>query len=160
MNKVPTDFRRVTLMVSRMELSLAIYRDILGMEVHYDQQVSVAIPGAAPTTAKALARLVILKCNDPYIGMLGLMQLLDSPSGQTAGRPAKGRLGPGEAVLVMQHENVEAACEKLRQIEGVRIVSEPHVAEFPRGDGGMMRVEGMRFFDPDGFFVDLNQTVE
>jgi len=160
MNKVPTDFRRVTLMVSQMEISLVIYRDILGMDVHYDQQVSVSVPGATPAEGKAPARLVILKCNDPYIGMLGLMQLLDSPSGQAAARPATGRLGPGQAVFVMQHENVEAACEKLREIEGVQIVSEPQVAEFPRGDGGVLRVEGIRFFDPDGFFVDLNQTVE
>jgi catechol 2,3-dioxygenase-like lactoylglutathione lyase family enzyme len=160
MKKVPTDFRRVTMMVSRMEPALAIYRDILGMEAYYDQQVDVHIPGTPPGEAKSPARLVILKCNDPYIGMLGLMQLLDAPGPAPEPRGGDGRLRPGEAVFVMQHDNVEAAYEKLRGVEGVRFVSEPQVSEFQRGDGGVLRVEGLRFFDPNGYLIDLNQVVE
>lgn len=160
MKKVPTDFRRLTMMVARMEPALAVYRDILGMEAHYDQEVEVSVPGAAPGEGKTPARLVILKCNDPYIGMLGLMQLLDRPSPPPAPRREGDRLKPGEAVLVMQHENVEAAYEKLRDVEGVQIVSKPEVAEFQSASGGVMHIEGLRFFDPNGYFVDLNQVVE
>ncbi|RPH99809.1 MAG: hypothetical protein EHM68_00965 [Lysobacterales bacterium] len=69
-------------------------------------------------------------------------------------------LRPGEGVLVMTHDNVEVAYEKLKGVEGVQLVEEPRVTEFPRGDGGVFRVEGFRFLDPNGFFVDLNQTVE
>ncbi len=160
MKKVPTDFRRVTLMVSRMEPALAIYRDILGMETHYDQEVEVSVPGAPPGSPRTPARLVILKCNDPYIGMLGLMELLGDSAPAARPRPADAPLGPGEAVFVMQHENVEVAYEKLKEIEGVRILSKPEVSDFKRGDGGVMHVEGLRFFDPDGYFIDLNQVVE
>ena len=39
MSKVPTDFRRVTMMVNHMEPALTIYRDILGMDVYYDQEI-------------------------------------------------------------------------------------------------------------------------
>ena len=35
MKKVPTDFRRVTMMVSHMEPALTIYRDILGFRVFH-----------------------------------------------------------------------------------------------------------------------------
>lgn len=162
MKKVPTEFRRVTIRVHRMDTVLTIYRDILGMDTWYDKEVSVSVPGDAPDAPKAPARLVILKCNDPYVGMLGFLQLLDASSSGSAPepRPANLRLRPGEGVLVMTHDNVEVAYEKLKGVEGVHLVDEPHVNEFPRGDGGVFRVEGFRFIDPNGFFVDLNQTVE
>ena len=166
MKKAPTDFRRITLRVHTMEPVLTIYRDILGMQTYYDQEVSVSVPGDAPDAPKSPARLVILKCNDSYVGMLGFLPLLDAsspyphPGPGPVQRPANQRLRTGEGVLVMTHDNVEVAYEKLKGVEGVQLVSEPHVHEFPRGDGGVFRVEGFRFVDPNGFFVDLNQTVE
>jgi catechol 2,3-dioxygenase-like lactoylglutathione lyase family enzyme len=160
MKKVPTDFRRVTLLVNHMDPALTIYRDILGMEVYYDQEIDVALPGFPADQPKSRARLVILKCNDQYIGMLGIMQLLDSPLPDPEPRPVPNHIRAGEAVFVMQHDNVEVAYEKLKDIEGVQILAEPHVTEFPRPDGGVFRVEGFRFFDPNGYFIDLNQTVE
>ena len=45
MSKVPTDFRRATMMVNRMAHALTIYRDILGMEVYYDQEIVVSGEG-------------------------------------------------------------------------------------------------------------------
>jgi catechol 2,3-dioxygenase-like lactoylglutathione lyase family enzyme len=48
MSKVPTDFRRVTMMVNEMDAALHIYRDILGMEVYYDNEIivsGVGLPG-------------------------------------------------------------------------------------------------------------------
>jgi catechol 2,3-dioxygenase-like lactoylglutathione lyase family enzyme len=162
MKKVPTDFRRVTIRVHRMEPVLTIYRDILGMGTYYDKEVSVTVPGDPPDAPKSPARLVILQCNDPYVGMLGFMQLLDAPASEPgpALRSVNERLRPGEGVLVMTHDNVEVAYEKLKSVEGVQLIDEPRVTEFPRGDGGVFRVEGFRFLDPNGFFVDLNQTVE
>jgi catechol 2,3-dioxygenase-like lactoylglutathione lyase family enzyme len=162
MKKVPTDFRRITLLVHRMEPALTIYRDILGMHPYYDKEVSVSVPGDPPDAPKSPARLVILQCNDPYVGMLGFMQLLDASSSAPgpALRPVNERLRTGEGVLVMTPETVEVAYEKLKNVEGVQLIDEPRVTEFPRGDGGVLRVEGFRFLDPNGFFVDLNQTVE
>jgi len=160
MKKAPTDFRRITIRVHRMEPVLTIYRDILGMGTYYDKEVSVSVPGDAPDAPKSQARLVILKCNDAYVGMLGFLQLLDASLPAPELRPINERLRPGEGVLVMTHDNVEVAYEKLKGVEGVQLIDEPHVNEFPSGHGGVLRVEGFRFIDPNGFFVDLNQTVE
>jgi catechol 2,3-dioxygenase-like lactoylglutathione lyase family enzyme len=160
MKKAPTDFRRITIRVHRMEPVLAIYRDILGMQTYYDKEVSVSVPGDAPDAPKSPARLVILKCNDAYVGMLGFLQLLDPSSPEPEPRPINERLRPGEGVLVMTHDNVEVAYQKMKSVAGVQFIDEPHVNEFPREDGGVLRVEGFRFIDPNGFFVDLNQTVE
>ena len=159
MKKVPTDFRRVTLMANRLEPALTVYRDILGMDVFYDDEVRVAVPGRPADAPKAAARLVILKCNDPYIGMLGLLHLLEEQFEPLRPGDATTEIRAGEAMLVMQHDNVETAFERIRDVPGVRIVDEPRVSEFHRGDS-VMRVEGFRFFDPNGYFVDLNQFVE
>lgn len=160
MKKVPTDFRRVTLMVNQMEPALSIYRDILGMEIHYDQEIAVSLPGRPAGEPKTPARLVILKCNDPYVGMLGIMQVLDASLPDPEPRSLPVRMRAGEAVFVMQHDNVEAAYEKLKDVPGVQIISEPQVSEFQGPGGNVMRVEGLRFFDPNGYFIDLNQPVE
>ena len=160
MKKAPTDFRRITMRVHRMEPVLTIYREILGMDTYYDKEVSVSVPGDPLDAPKAKARLVILKCNDAYVGMLGFLQLLDASLPEPETRPADLRLQPGEGVLVMMHDNVEVAYEKLKSVEGVQLIDEPRVNEFPREDGGVLRVEGFRFIDPNGVFVDLNQTVE
>ena len=46
--------------------------------------------------------------------------------------------------------------EQLKDIEGVQIVSEPIISEYPKGDG-VIRVKGMSFFDPNGYFLEVNQ---
>lgn len=160
MNKVPTDFRRITMIVNQMEPALTIYRDILGMNVYYDQEIVVSGKGVPAGEPNSKARLVILKCNDSYIGMLGILQYLDPPLPPPDPRPEPNRVKAGEVVLVMQHDNVEQAYEKLKEVAGVQMFAEPHVSEFPRADGGVFRVEGISFFDPNGYFVDLNQVVE
>jgi catechol 2,3-dioxygenase-like lactoylglutathione lyase family enzyme len=159
MKQVPTDLRRVTMVARNMEAALTIYRDILGMEAYFDQEIVVSgqgIPAGAPDSR---ARLVILKCNDPYIGMLGIIQFLDPPLPPPEPRPVPNRVRIGETVFVMNHENVEAAYERLKDVEGIEIFAEPHVSEYSRG-GGVQRIMGISFFDPNGYFVDLNQIVE
>jgi len=160
MSKVPTDFRRVTMMVNQMEPALAIYRDILGMEVYYDEEIVVSGVGLPAGEPDSKTRLVILQCNDPYIGMLGILQYVDPPLPDPEPRPVPNRVRAGEIVFVMHNENVRAAYEKLKTVEGIEMVSEPHISEFPKDDGGVFRVLGTSFFDPNGYFVELNQFVE
>ena len=105
-------------------------------------------------------RLVILQCNDPYIGMLGILQYLDPPLPEPEPRPVPNRVKAGEIVFVMHNDDVEGAYRKLLGIEGIEIVAEPHVSEYPKDDGGVFRVLGISFFDPNGYFIELNQFNE
>jgi len=148
------------MLVSDMDAALAIYRDVLGMVDYYDQEITVSGAGLPTGQPDSRARLVILKCNDPYIGMIGLLQYLDPPLPPRSAPVAPDRLQAGDLVLVLNHENVESAFEKIRGIEGVRIMAAPHVTEFPKPGGGVFRVMGISFFDPNGYFVDVNQVVE
>ncbi|OYX33700.1 MAG: hypothetical protein B7Z01_08070 [Brevundimonas subvibrioides] len=71
--RVPLDFRRTTLVVRDMEASLAFYRAI-GLVPIYDNIIRT--PRDAPTDAAAerSLRLVFLRANDDYIGIIGLME--------------------------------------------------------------------------------------
>jgi catechol 2,3-dioxygenase-like lactoylglutathione lyase family enzyme len=156
-SKVPTDFRRVTMLVNEIETPLKIYRDILGMDVYYDQEIVVSGVGLPAGEPDSKTRLVILQCNDPYIGMLGILQYVDPPLPEPVPRPSPNRVRTGEVVFVMHNEDVPAAYEQLCQIDGVEIVSEPHISEYPKDDGSVFRILGCSFFDPNGYFIELNQ---
>ncbi len=157
MSKVPTDFRRVTMLVNEMETPLNIYRDILGMAVYYDQEIVVSGVGLPAGEPNSVTRLVILRCNDPYIGMLGILHYVDPPLPEPEPRPNPNRVRTGEVVFVIHNEDVQAAFEKIRQVPGVEVVSEPHLSEYPKDDGSVIRVLGCSFFDPNGYFIELNQ---
>ena len=157
MSKVPTDFRRVTMVVNEIDTPLRIYRDILGMSVYYDQEIIVSGKGLPAGEPDSKTRLVILQCNDPYIGMLGILQYFDPPLPDPGPRPSPNRVRTGEVVFVMHYEDVKKAYQQIAAIEGVEIVSEPHISEYPKDDGGVFRILGMSFFDPNGYFVELNQ---
>jgi len=147
------------MMVNEMEPSLAIYRDILGMEVYYDDRIVVSGVGLPAGEPDSKTRLVILRCNDPFIGMLGILQYLDPPLPAPEPRPVPNRVCAGETVFVLNSDDVKTAYEKLKKVDGIEMVSEPLISEYPKDDGGVFRVLGISFFDPNGYFVELNQFV-
>ena len=145
------------MLVNEMETPLNIYRDILGMAVYYDQEIVVSGVGLPAGEPNSVTRLVILRCNDRYIGMLGILHYVDPPLPEPEPRPTPNRVRTGEVVFVIHNEDVQAAFEKIRQVPGVEVVSEPHLSEYPKDDGSVIRVLGCSFFDPNGYFIELNQ---
>jgi len=63
--RIPVDLRRTTLVVRDIDRSLPLYRDALGLTVIYDQVIG------------GTTRLVLLRANDDFVGVLGLMQRLN-----------------------------------------------------------------------------------
>ena len=101
----PLDLRRTTLVVRDIEKSLALYRDALGMTVEYDQELTS--PGLAMrygADGQNRSRLVLLKANDSFIGMLGLWQFLDQTE-QDLAEPDPADFTPGEIVFAVQLEH-------------------------------------------------------
>ncbi len=157
--RVPTDIRRLTILVRDMERSLALYRDVLGLKVNYDEEIivsGVALPAGVPGNR---TRLVLLNGNDPWIGWIGLMQFVDPPlPGSDAPYPR--RLGPGGHVLVTNTDDAVMRCAMARQVPGVQFTAEPRLQVYAgRGGGPDIRVMGCNFFDPDGTFIELNQIL-
>ena len=156
--RLPTDVRRATIIVRDMEKSLALYRDVIGLQVNYDTTVQtsgVALPAGEPG---ATARLVLLNANDPWVGWIGLMEWVD-PAIPAGDYPK--RMGPGDVVLVLNTDDVEGRCAKAKQVPGVTFTAEARLQTYPGRNGGPdIRVMGCNFFDPDGILIELNQILK
>lgn len=157
--RVPLDLRRTTLVVADMERSLAFYRDALGMAVTYDNWVLTPRDAAGPEDADVARRLVFLRANDDYVGVLGLLQYVKpvKPVVDLEGTA----FHTGTAVLIFNLERLDEAFEKARAVDGVTVVSEPELLTYPSYDGSdtiSVRVSTVQ--DPDGFTIELNQLQE
>ena len=154
----PLDLRRTTLVVRDIENSLAFYRDALGMTVEYDQELtSPGLSMRAGADGKNRSRLVLLKANDGFIGMLGLWQFLDQTE-QDKAEPDAADFTPGEIVLLFNANNLEEVFPKAAAVEGVQVVGEPHPRSYPSPAGNIEVMVSM-LVDPDGHTVELNKLV-
>lgn len=156
--KLPTDIRRVTMIVRDMENSLKLYRDVMGLKVNYDAVLpmsGVALPAGEPG---AKARLVLLNGNDSFIGWIGLMEWLD-PALPDPG-PYPKRMGIGGHVIVTQTQDVDRRCAEAALVPGVTVTSPPRDQSYPGRNGAPpIKVRGCNFFDPDGTLIELNQLI-
>lgn len=155
---VPTDIRRVTLIVRSVDRSLALYRDVLGLKVNYDAEVimsGVALPAGEPG---AKARLVLLQSKDPWIGWIGLLEWRDPPLADPG--PYAKHLGVGSAVIVTNTDDSKARCAAAAKVPGVTITSPPRLQTYPGRNGEAdLHVFGCNLFDPDGTLIELNQLL-
>lgn len=148
--------KRTTLIVADVERSVAFYRDLLGFRTWYDGEIVLSGRGLAAGAAGDRTRLVILQAADPVVGMIGLLQWVE-PSLPPPAAP-RTRLGVGDVVFVMQGDDV-AATHRRREAAGARIFAEPHPFEVRGADGSVLRMLSTSFWDPDGYFIELNQRL-
>lgn len=155
---IPLDLRRTTLIVRDIEASLAFYRDALGMRVEYDQELTS--PNLTPrhgADGENRSRLVLLKANDDFIGMLGLWQFLDQTDKDLAD-PDPADFTPGEIVLLFNTETLDETFPKAAAVPGVTVVGTPKERRYPSPAGEIV-VRVSMLVDPDGHTVELNQLV-
>lgn len=153
----PLDFRRTTLIVRDIDRSLALYRDALGMTVYYDQQLTSPRLQRKGSDGVNRSRLVLLKANDGFVGLLGLWQFLDGP--KPPAPPAKPDFAPNEIVVLFNADDLEQRFEKVRATPGVTIMSEPALRVYPGANGTEIRVMVSMLSDPDGHVVELNKAL-
>jgi catechol 2,3-dioxygenase-like lactoylglutathione lyase family enzyme len=154
--RLPTDIRRVTMIVRDMEASLKLYRDVMGLKVNYDTVLpmsGVALPAGEPG---AKARLVLLNGNDPFIGWIGLMEWLE-PRLPDPG-PYPKRMGIGGHVIITQTDDVDRRCAEAAKLPGITMTSPPRDQTYPGRNGAPPIKVRCNFFDPDGTLIELNQT--
>lgn len=146
--------KRTTLIVRDADRSLAFYRDVLGLTVWYDDEIvlgGVTLPVGARGDR---TRLVIMRADDPVIGMIGLLQFTAPPL--PAPESERNTLGIGDVVFVMQTDDVEAVHTRLEEW-GARVQAPPHAFEVRGADGSLLRMTTLSFWDPDGYFFEINQ---
>jgi catechol 2,3-dioxygenase-like lactoylglutathione lyase family enzyme len=152
----PLDLRRTTLIVRDMDRSLALYRDALGMTVAYDQMLTSPRLERAGGDGVNRSRLVLLRANNGFIGMLGLWQFLDGPPAEApAAAPS---FAPGEIVLLFNAEDLETRFPAVAATPGVTVISPPTPRTYPSANGNIEVIVSM-LTDPDGHIVELNRLV-
>ncbi len=153
--RTPIDLRRTTLIVRDIDHSLQFYRDALGMKVIYDRAINTP-RDASNEEAEIARRLVLLRANDDYIGVVGLLQYI---------KPQKPRIDltdtafhEGTMVFVFNTTELEKSFKAATEIEKVVVIDEPSLVEYPSYDGtGTIKVMVSTVQDPDGFTVELNE---
>jgi len=154
----PLDLRRTTLVVRDIEKSLALYRDALGMTVEYDQELtSPGLNVRYGADGENRSRLVLLKPNDSFIGMLGLWQCLDQTEKDLA-EPDAADFTPGEIVLLFNSKTLETTFPAAAAAPGVTIIGEPRERRYPSPSGDIVVMVSM-LVDNDGHTIELNQIV-
>lgn len=102
---------------------------------------------------------LILRGSQDWIGMIGLLEFKHPPLPDPGDYPT--RLGIGDVVFVLNTADVDAAFERIKALDGVTVQRAPHTQSYPSADGqGTVRVRGMTFFDPDGYFFELNERLD
>lgn len=156
--KFPTDLRRTSLIVSDIDESLKLYRDVLGFQVNYDAEVTmsgVALPAGEPG---AKARLVLVSSNDSWVGWIGLLQWLDPELKKPEPRT---RMGIGDALLVFNTEKVDEHCDAVAKLPGVNMTAPASNTTYPgRAGGDPIVVRTCYLFDRDGYFMELNKVLD
>lgn len=158
-DRVPIDFRRTTLVVRDIDTSLRFYRDALGLEVIYDNLIRTPRSAENDADAERSLRLVFLRANDDYVGIVGLLQYRKpvKPAAHQGAEP----FSTGSVVLLFNAEDLDQAFAKARSVPGVRVLEEPALTSYPSYDGsGTISVNVSVLTDPDGFVVELNQLQE
>jgi catechol 2,3-dioxygenase-like lactoylglutathione lyase family enzyme len=156
-NRIPIDLRRTTLVVRDIEASLALYRDALGLRVEYDQALTSPRLERAGSDGVNRSRLVLLRANNDYIGMLGLWQFTDQTAHDRAA-PDPADFTPGDIVLLFNADDVHAAFARAAAVPGVTVVSPPTERRYPSPQGDIVVMVSM-LTDMDGHTVELNQLI-
>lgn len=148
--------KRTTLIVRDVNRSVAFYRDVLGLSVWYDDEIVLSGTGLAAGGKGDRTRLVIMKADDPVIGMIGLLEFTEPRLPEPATRT---RLGIGDTVFVLQGKNVASVHQRAIDF-GVRIHAAPHRFEVRGADGRMISMTSLSLWDPDDFFIEYNERHE
>jgi catechol 2,3-dioxygenase-like lactoylglutathione lyase family enzyme len=154
--RIPVDVRRTTLLVRDIDRSLPVYRDALGLTVIYDQLIG-GYTNEAGEERPATIRLVLLRANDTFIGAIGLMQRLDLTEPVPAAENR--RAMPGDVIVVINATDLEERFPGIAATPGVTVATAPTRIEYPAADGGVIPVLFSAFWDPDGYFIEVNRIL-
>jgi catechol 2,3-dioxygenase-like lactoylglutathione lyase family enzyme len=152
----PPLVKRTTLIVRDLSRSISFYRDVLGLAVWYDDEIVLSGVGLAAGSKGDKTRLVIMKADDPVIGMIGLLEFIEPRLPEPAPRT---RLGIGDTVFVMQGKDVDSVHRRALDF-GARIHAAPHRFEVRGADGRMVSMTSLSLWDPDDFFIEFNERHE
>lgn len=152
---VPNVVKRTTLLVRDMAESRRWYEYVLGMTVWMDTEFVLSGQGLAAGKAGDRTHLVIMRAEDPKVGMIGLLQWIDPPKASPDPPTA---VDYGMPVFVVESRDAHEVARRARKL-GTRVHSEPRRWSTRGARGELRHLIGTSVFDPDGHFFECNQVV-
>jgi catechol 2,3-dioxygenase-like lactoylglutathione lyase family enzyme len=154
--RIPVDIRRTTFVVRDIDKSLPFYRDALGLKVVYDQLIGGGVDADGKPRAPSV-RLVLLRANDDFIGVLGLMQRLNVATPPPP--PVFQKAQAGQMIMVINVADLDTRWAKIETTPHIVIETKPTRVEYPRPGGGVIPVIFSAVWDPDGNYIELNRLL-
>lgn len=148
--------KRTTLIVRDGNVATKWYETVLGMTKWMDTPFTLSGTQLAAGKKGDQTRLIILKCQDDVIGMIGLLEWLN-PKMEAPELPTEIKFGT--PVFVVQSQDAKGVVERARGL-GSRIHCEPHNWQVTGADGRKKDMIGCSFWDLDGHFFEVNQIVK
>jgi catechol 2,3-dioxygenase-like lactoylglutathione lyase family enzyme len=149
--------KRTTFMVRDGERAAQWYERVFGMTRWMDTPFTLSGAQLAAGKPGDQTRLIILKCEDDLIGMIGLLEWLDPRMAAPAELPTEVTFG--HPIFVVQSNDARGTLERARGL-GSRIHCEPRDWQVTGADGKLKDMIGCSFFDLDGYFFEVNQVVK
>ena len=146
--------RRTTLMVRDAARAAAWYEHVFGMTRWMDTPFTLSGNQLAAGAKGDQTRLILMKAEHDFIGMIGLLQWLDPPMAAPTEVPT--RIAFGAPIFVVQAEDCAATVARARTL-GSRIHCEPLDWTVTGADGQPIDMIGASLFDLDGYFFEVNQ---
>lgn len=148
--------KRTTIFVKNAEKSADFYRQVFGMTIWMDTPFTLSGNQLAAGRKGDKTRLIIMKANHDTIGMLGLLQWLE-PSIEGV-EIATNEIRFGSPVFVLAVSDCHTSIKKAEEL-GAKIFCMPHEWEVIGADGLPKKLLGASFFDPEGYFFEINQIL-
>ena len=149
--------KRTTLMVRDAEKAARWYESVLGMRRWMDVPFTLSGTQLASGNKGDKTRLVIMQAEHDTIGMIGLLQWVD-PVREDAPAKLPTEIPFGVPIFVVAAEDTRATVERAREA-GSRIHSEARDWSVKGADGKTKEMVGASFWDLDGYFFEINQTI-
>lgn len=151
--------KRLTLWVRDVERSLALYRDLLGLDVVEDKVLEGPAVAALLGLESGRLRIVHLAADGATVGWIGLYALTGAkPSVPSLPVPDPKGFSYGQAVAVFETRCIDSILERLGA-GGYRLLGRPidYVKQQSTGPTPAGRYREVVFFDPDGVPVSVIQ---
>lgn len=148
--------RRTTFIVADAQRSAAFYEKVFGWTRFYDHSLTAraGFPPVGPRDEPV--KLVLLKAQDPQIGMVGFLQYVDAPF-DTGVAVQRTKVRMGEAILVIQTDDVNGVHARA-VAAGATVATPPTDWTVPSHDGkSVIHLRTMSMFDLDGIYSEINQ---
>ena len=143
-------------MVRDAEAAAQWYEHVFGMKRWLDTPFTLSGLGLAAGNKGDKTRLIVMQCEDPVIGMIGLLQWIDPKMEAPAAPPT--RLTFGAPIFVMASDDVRGAHERARALGG-HIHAAPYEWSFVDPQGVKKEMRACSLFDLDGYFYEVNETL-